>query len=107
MMVSHFPWILSRLLPQHVKQVRYGLVVRISGSHPGGPGSIPGGRNQYFLSCLIDLFHLNYCKKTGNNLIHLINFKIRRTSLMCEFVLGLAIVSIMRMQPLSKKVPST
>ena len=22
--------------------VRYGLVVRISGSHPGGPGSIPG-----------------------------------------------------------------
>jgi hypothetical protein len=22
--------------------LRYGLVVRISGSHPGGPGSIPG-----------------------------------------------------------------
>ena len=22
--------------------IRYGLVVRISGSHPGGPGSIPG-----------------------------------------------------------------
>ena len=28
----------ARLL--HV--LRYGLVVRISGSHPGGPGSIPG-----------------------------------------------------------------
>lgn len=24
-------------------KIRYGLVVRISGSHPGGPGSIPGG----------------------------------------------------------------
>ena len=23
-------------------KIRYGLVVRISGSHPGGPGSIPG-----------------------------------------------------------------
>ena len=32
---------------------RYGLVVRIPGSHPGGPGSIPGNGNfcqvfQYF-----------------------------------------------------------
>ena len=25
--------------------VRYGLVVRIPGSHPGGPGSIPGNGN--------------------------------------------------------------
>ena len=25
--------------------IRYGLVVRISGSHPGGPGSIPGVGN--------------------------------------------------------------
>ena len=24
------------------QQLRYGLVVRIPGSHPGGPGSIPG-----------------------------------------------------------------
>ena len=24
---------------------RYGLVVRIPGSHPGGPGSIPGNGN--------------------------------------------------------------
>ena len=32
--------------------VRYGLVVRIPGSHPGGPGSIPGNGN---------LFRLCYC----------------------------------------------
>ena len=25
-----------------IYHLRYGLVVRISGSHPGGPGSIPG-----------------------------------------------------------------
>ena len=31
--------------------IRYGLVVRISGSHPGGPGSIPGIGN---------LFNFNY-----------------------------------------------
>ena len=30
---QHFPW----LLP-----IRHGLVVRIAGSHPAGPGSIPG-----------------------------------------------------------------
>ena len=29
--------------------IRYGLVVRISGSHPGGPGSIPGNGNHLFL----------------------------------------------------------
>ena len=29
--------------------LRYGLVVRISGSHPGGPGSIPGNGNHLFL----------------------------------------------------------
>ena len=28
---------------------RYGLVVRIPGSHPGGPGSIPGNGNFYQL----------------------------------------------------------
>ena len=27
------------------QQIRYGLVVRIPGSHPGGPGSIPGNGN--------------------------------------------------------------
>jgi hypothetical protein len=43
---------------------RYGLVVRIAGSHPAGPGSIPGnGRNYYeegqlltFSSLLADNF---------------------------------------------------
>ena len=28
--------------PEIEQQLRYGLVVRIPGSHPGGPGSIPG-----------------------------------------------------------------
>ena len=28
-----------------VASIRYGLVVRIPGSHPGGPGSIPGNGN--------------------------------------------------------------
>ena len=28
-----------------LSSVRYGLVVRIPGSHPGGPGSIPGNGN--------------------------------------------------------------
>ena len=32
----------------HLSHVfRYGLVVRISGSHPGGPGSIPGNGNLF------------------------------------------------------------
>jgi hypothetical protein len=29
---------------------RYGLVVRIPGSHPGGPGSIPGNGNLNFVA---------------------------------------------------------
>ena len=28
--------------------IRYGLVVRIPGSHPGGPGSIPGNGTNFF-----------------------------------------------------------
>ena len=38
-------------------RVRYGLVVRIAGSHPAGPGSIPG--NGIFL---FFLFELQVCK---------------------------------------------
>ncbi len=34
-------------------QIRHGLVVRISGSHPGGPGSIPGVGNLFVM--FIDL----------------------------------------------------
>ena len=30
------------------QQVRHGLVVRIAGSHPAGPGSIPGGGIKHF-----------------------------------------------------------
>ena len=33
--------------------LRYGLVVRIPGSHPGGPGSIPGNGNP-FLNLMVD-----------------------------------------------------
>ena len=29
--------------------LRYGLVVRIPGSHPGGPGSIPGNGIFFFV----------------------------------------------------------
>ena len=32
---------LESLLAQGVVHIRYGLVVRIAGSHPAGPGSIP------------------------------------------------------------------
>ena len=35
------------MLNTHSPSVRYGLVVRISGSHPGGPGSIPGNGNLF------------------------------------------------------------
>ena len=31
----------------HWTVLRYGLVVRIPGSHPGGPGSIPGNGNTF------------------------------------------------------------
>ena len=31
-------------------EVRYGLVVRIPGSHPGGPGSIPGNGNPFLVA---------------------------------------------------------
>ena len=29
------------------QQLRHGLVVRIAGSHPAGPGSIPGGGTNF------------------------------------------------------------
>ena len=34
--------------PEIEQQLRYGLVVRIPGSHPGGPGSIPGNGKLLF-----------------------------------------------------------
>ena len=39
------PWEGGTCVPSKLpieQQLRYGLVVRIPGSHPGGPGSIPG-----------------------------------------------------------------
>ena len=38
------------------KQIRYGLGVRIAGSHPAGPGSIPGN------GIFFQLIHLNILK---------------------------------------------
>ena len=34
------------------KQIRHGLGVRIAGSHPAGPGSIPGAGILFFGACL-------------------------------------------------------
>ena len=43
--------------------LRYGLVVRISGSHPGGPGSIPGNGILFSLN-------IQYNFKTVNSILH-------------------------------------
>ena len=40
--------------------VRYGLVVRIPGSHPGGPGSIPGNGNLFGVSYLDQLLYKSF-----------------------------------------------
>ena len=48
----YFGWVansLSNRLTGHAHvPIRYGLVVRIPGSHPGGPGSIPGVGNPFW-----------------------------------------------------------
>ena len=42
------PMRVSRESKPHIEHpIRYGLVVRIPGSHPGGPGSIPGVGNPF------------------------------------------------------------
>ena len=44
------PWEGGTCVPSKLQieqQLRYGLVVRIPGSHPGGPGSIPGNGNLF------------------------------------------------------------
>ena len=43
-------WILKQIASSHI--LRYGLVVRIPGSHPGGPGSIPGNGIFSFVSLI-------------------------------------------------------
>ena len=48
--------LIFKILHHKTITVRYGLVVRISGSHPGGPGSIPGnGISIFFLLFLLTL----------------------------------------------------
>ena len=42
---------LRRILGRFQHQVPYGLVVRIRGSHPRGPGSIPGVGTNIFPFC--------------------------------------------------------
>ncbi len=61
-MFKEFDSRLTRLL-----LFRHGLVVRIAGSHPAGPGSIPGGGNfftQYLYSSRLEKiqFHSEYRK---------------------------------------------
>ena len=51
------PYRRNKLFLYPLPDLRYGLVVRIPGSHPGGPGSIPGNGNFFSggiigLSCL-------------------------------------------------------
>ena len=44
---SHMIVLLGQSPPGTMSSLRYGLVVRIPGSHPGGPGSIPGVGNLF------------------------------------------------------------
>ena len=44
---------------QNMYKIPFGLVVRIPGFHPGGPGSIPGMGSFYFLTFLITVYHSN------------------------------------------------
>ncbi|MCP9261100.1 Ras-related protein Rab-11A [Dirofilaria immitis] len=45
----HHKWFESSILPRAVRVVRCGLVVRICGSHPQGPGSIPGNGSSFLM----------------------------------------------------------
>ena len=44
---------ISYLFAHHDNSFRCGLVVRIPGFHPGGPGSIPGTGTNYFIFPLL------------------------------------------------------
>ena len=46
---------------QMEQHLRYGLVVRIPGSHPGGPGSIPGNGKLLFGDSLKVIFWVIAC----------------------------------------------
>ena len=55
---------LPKTLPQ-LTSLRYGLVVRIAGSHPAGPGSIPGTGTPFlhifWLVCDGSQLHMSKC----------------------------------------------
>ena len=52
-----------------ITTIRYGLVVRIPGSHPGGPGSIPGNGIFFpIFSVFPHPFHFNSCLNVLNGL---------------------------------------
>ena len=55
--ISQYIYILSQIIivtPPFISAIRCGLVVRIPGFHPGGPGSIPGTGTIFFF--IDDLF---------------------------------------------------
>ena len=61
------PMRVSRESKPHIEHpIRYGLVVRIPGSHPGGPGSIPGVGNP-FLTAENLLLGYHGCSKPVKN----------------------------------------
>lgn len=45
-------WESTKFKLQSHSSLRYGLGVRIAGSHPAGPGSIPGNGNLFLFSLL-------------------------------------------------------
>ena len=58
------PWEGGTCVPSKLpieQQLRYGLVVRIPGSHPGGPGSIPGNGKLLFGDSLKLIFWVIAC----------------------------------------------
>ena len=51
--------------------LRYGLVVRIPGSHPGGPGSIPGNGKLFEKSFLLESTFEFLCAKAARQTIQI------------------------------------
>ena len=78
-LLSCFQRTCALMRPQQASpsSVRYGLVVRIPGSHPGGPGSIPGNGNPFWNLTVnslsvksfssVDLFFIPSSQKVDQN----------------------------------------
>ena len=64
--------------------IRYGLVVRIPGSHPGGPGSIPGVGTNFCCHSLI----VALVKMKLKLLVHFKNNDSVVTVIICTLLLG-------------------